>query len=95
MLLDPEMRYSDTKKITLALVVAAQKLRPYFQVPLILVYIKAPLRHILQNPNFSRMMSKWVIELSEFDIEYKPRTAIKEQAMTDFILEFTRSDSPK
>ena len=31
---------------------------------------------------------KWAIELSEFDISYKPRAAIKAQAMADFVAEF-------
>ena len=34
-------------------------------------------------------MVQWAIELSQFDIEYHPRTAIKAQALTDFIAEFT------
>ena len=37
-------------------------------------------------------MIQWAIELSQFDIEYHPRTAIKAQALVDFIAEFT---SPK
>ena len=32
------------------------------------------------------------IELSQFDIEYKPRTAIKAQALANFIAEFTLLD---
>ncbi|KAK0600179.1 hypothetical protein LWI29_012534 [Acer saccharum] len=32
---------------------------------------------------------KWAIELSEFDVEYLPRTAIKAQAVADFVVEFT------
>lgn len=36
-------------------------------------------------------MLKWAIELSEFDIEFKPRTAIKTQALGDFIAELTPS----
>ena len=35
---------------------------------------------------------KWVIELSEFDIRYKPKTAIKGQVLTDFALEFTSAE---
>ena len=31
----------------------------------------------------------WAIELSEFDIQYRPQTAIKKQAVADFIAEFT------
>ena len=34
-------------------------------------------------------MVKWVVELSQFDIEYRLRTTIKAQALADFIVEFT------
>ena len=37
-------------------------------------------------------MVQWAIELSQFDIEYYPRTAIKAQALADFIAEFTLPD---
>ena len=36
---------------------------------------------------------KWAIELSEFDIRYKPRKAIKRQTLADFIIEFTLAQS--
>ena len=41
-------------------------------------------------------MVQWVIELSQFDIEYHPRTAIKAQALVHFIAEFTlpEEDNP-
>ena len=32
---------------------------------------------------------KWVIDLSEFDIRYKLKTAIKGQFLPDFVMEFT------
>ena len=34
-------------------------------------------------------MALWAIKLSEFNIQYRPRTAIKGQAVADFIVEFT------
>ena len=34
-------------------------------------------------------MALWAIELSEFDIQYRPQTAIKGQAVADFMFEFT------
>ena len=37
-------------------------------------------------------MVQWAIELSQFDIKYLPRTAIKAQALADFIAEFTFPD---
>ena len=35
-------------------------------------------------------MALWAIELSEFDIQYRPRTAIKGQIVADFIAEYTQ-----
>ena len=32
---------------------------------------------------------KWAIELSEFDIRYKPKIVIKGQVLADFVMEFT------
>ena len=37
----------------------------------------------------TRQMALWVIELSEFDVKYRPCTAIKGQVVNDFIPEFT------
>ena len=34
-------------------------------------------------------MVQWVIELSQFDIKYHSRKAIKAHALADFITEFT------
>ena len=35
---------------------------------------------------------KWAIELSEFDIRYKPKTTIKGQVLADFVMEFTLAE---
>ena len=48
---------------------------------------------ILQKPEVSGRLTKWAIELSEFDIEFVPRTAIKGQAVADFVAEFTEPDT--
>ena len=37
-------------------------------------------------------MALWAVELSEFDIQYHPRIAIKGQVVADFIAEFTLMD---
>ena len=50
------------------------------------------MKKILHKPETSRRLIKWAIELSEFDIRYKPRTAIKEQILADFIMEFTPAE---
>ena len=75
--------------MALALITAARKLRPYFQAHKIRVYTNCPLKLILQKPEVSDRLTKWEIELSEFDVEYLPRIAIKAQAVADFVAEFT------
>ena len=34
----------------------------------------------------------WAIELSEFDVQYQPKTTIKAQALVDFIAKFIAKD---
>ena len=40
-------------------------------------------------------MVQWAIELSQFNIKYHPRTAIKAQAPANFIAEFTLPNEDK
>ena len=47
----------------------------------------------MSNPEAAGRMALWVVELSEFDIQYRPRTAVKGQVVADFIAEFTLADS--
>ncbi|KAL5762422.1 hypothetical protein ACOSP7_018686 [Xanthoceras sorbifolium] len=88
-LITVETRYSDAENMALALIVAARNLRPYFQAHSIEVLTNYPLKQILQKPEVSERLIKWAIELSKFDISFKPRTAIRGQAIADFIAEFT------
>ncbi|KAL5575438.1 hypothetical protein UlMin_017137 [Ulmus minor] len=68
---------------------AARKLRPYFQAHTVIIPTKFPLKQVFQKLEASGHLAKWSIELGEFDIQFKPRTAIKGQALADFIAEFT------
>uniref|UniRef100_A0A1S4AII4 Reverse transcriptase domain-containing protein n=1 Tax=Nicotiana tabacum TaxID=4097 RepID=A0A1S4AII4_TOBAC len=40
-------------------------------------------------------LAKWAIELSEHDITYQPRTAIKSQVLADFVADFSTEILPK
>ncbi|XP_073294451.1 uncharacterized protein [Primulina huaijiensis] len=86
-----ELKYSEVEKIALALVVTARKLRPYFLSHPIVVLTNSPLGKIMTHAEVSGRMIKWTIELGEYDIEYKPRAAIKAQALTDFLIEMIHS----
>ena len=50
-----------------------------------------PLKKAMNKLEAAGRLIQWAIELSEFDIKYLPRHAIKAQALADFIAEFTLS----
>uniref|UniRef100_A0A2N9FYE4 Reverse transcriptase n=1 Tax=Fagus sylvatica TaxID=28930 RepID=A0A2N9FYE4_FAGSY len=79
-----EERYPPMEKLAFALVTAARKLRPYFQAHTIVLLTNHPLRKAMSKPDAAGRLIQWSIELSEFDIDYRPRTAIKAQALADF-----------
>ncbi|XP_042437008.1 uncharacterized protein LOC122022972 [Zingiber officinale] len=84
---DAESRYTSLEKLAFALVLAARRLRPYFLVHTITVMTNSSLNKVLLNSEASGWLIKWTMELSEFDIQYQPRTAIKGQSLADFITE--------
>ena len=88
-----EERYPPMEKLVFALVTAARKLKPYFQAHTMIVLTDKPLRRVISNPKAAGQMVLWTIELSEFDIQYHPHTAIKGQVVADFIAEFTNVES--
>ena len=77
------------EKLILALVTTPRKLRPYFQAHTIEISTEYPMKQVLHKPETSGTLMKWAVELSKFDIRYKPKTTIKGQILADFIMEFT------
>ena len=51
-----------------------------------------PIRKAMSGLDVARRMVQWAIKLSQFDIEYKPWTAIKAQALVNFVADFTMTD---
>ena len=80
------------EKLILALVTAARKLCRYIQAHTIEVPTEYPMKQVLHKPETSGRLMKWAIELSEFDIKYKSKTAIKGQVLADFFMEFTSTE---
>lgn len=82
-----ELRYSRLEKIVFAMFVTTKKLTSYFQAHPILVLTEQPLGAVLKNPTSSGRLIKWAMMLTQFNIEYHPKTAIKGQALANFIVE--------
>ena len=80
------------EKLAFALVTAARKLKPYFQAHTIVVLTNKPLKRVMNSLEAAGQIALWAVELSEFDIQYRPGTAIKGQLVADFIAEFTLMD---
>lgn len=83
----PKSCYQLIEKMALAVVLAARKPRPYLDCHPIQVLTNQQLEKALLKMDTSGRLLKWVIELSEYDIQYRSRTAIKAQALADFITE--------
>ena len=81
--------YSELEKIAYAVVMASRKLRYYFEGHRTIVVTIQPIRDLFHNREASARISKWAVELSEFYIDFKRRTAIKSQVLVDFIAGWT------
>jgi hypothetical protein len=66
----------------------------YFYEYSIVVITDYPLGDILRNQDATRRISKWVVELGTLNIDFKPRTAIKSQALVDFMAEWRENQLP-
>ena len=84
-----EGRYLPIKKLAFSLVTAVRKLRPYFQAHVINVLTDHPLKKAMNKLEEAGWLIQWVVELSEFNVRYRPREVIKAQALVDFIEKFT------
>ena len=72
-----EANYLRIEKIAIALLVASRKLRPYFQAQSIVVMTDQPIRKTMNKIDAAGQLIQWAIKLGQFNIEYRPRVAIK------------------
>ncbi|VFQ80927.1 unnamed protein product [Cuscuta campestris] len=77
------------EKTIFAVVCTVKKLTPYFQAHPVHVLSQIPIGTLLRSPNAPSRVSKWGVFLGSFQIEFKPRPAIKGQALADFVVECT------
>ena len=73
---------------------ATQKLLHYFTDHEVVVVTSYSLGDIVRNHDTMGWISKWALELMGYVIRYIPHTAIKSQALTDFVAEWTEVQLP-
>jgi hypothetical protein len=74
--------------------ITSRKLRHYFQEYSISVITDYSLDDILQNQDSTGRISKWAVELGALNIDFKPRTTIKSQALVDFMAKWRENQLP-
>ena len=85
---DYEVKYTLLERTCCALTWVAQKLRHYLLAyTTYLISIMDPWKYIFQKPMSIGRLAKWQILLTEFDIVYVTRTAMKAQALADHLSE--------
>jgi hypothetical protein len=53
-----------------------------------------PLARVLQSREATGRITQWIVKIGQYDVESIPSWAIKSQALTDFIAEWTDSGLP-
>ena len=82
------------QKLLYAVLMVTRKLLHNFTDHEVLVVTSYPLGDIIHNHNTVGRISKWALELMGHDIRYIPYTAIKSQALTDFVAEWMEVQLP-
>jgi len=91
---ESKVRYPSIQKVLYGILITSRKLRHYFDKYKISVITDFPLADILHNWDVTGRISKWTIELGALEITFKPRTAIKSQALVDFLAEWRENQVP-
>jgi hypothetical protein len=87
-------KYPQVQKLLYAILLTTRKLHDYFDNHKVIVVTGFPIGDILYNKEAIGRTAKWACQLGAHDIEFRPCTAIKTQALVDFISEWTEQQVP-
>lgn len=90
-LADTKTHYPQIQKLLYVVLIAKCKLRHYFESHPVMVVTSFPLGEIVRNPNVTGRIA---IELMGQGIMFSSLTAIKSQALTDFVSEWMETQLP-
>jgi hypothetical protein len=88
---DCETHYNQVEKLLYAILIMKCKLLHYFESHPVHVVTSHGLGEIIGNHLAIGRIAKWILEIMGFDITYIPQTAIKSQALADFLVERTKT----
>jgi hypothetical protein len=86
---ESKARYQPVQKLLYAVLITSRKLRHYFQ-----EYSISVVTDYSRNQDATGRISKWAVELGALNIDFKPRTTIKSQALVDFMAEWRENQLP-
>ena len=92
-MLEYECRYIIIECLCLALVWATRRLRHYVtEYSILLVSRLDPLRYLFDRPVLTGRLRRWLVLLTEFDIQYVTHKSVKGSIVADQLASFTVSD---
>ena len=89
-----EMNYITIEKTCCALAWASRKLQQYMlYYTMRLISRMDPIKYIFEKPALTRIISRWQMLLSKFDIVFVTKKAIKGQSIVDYLADQPLNDS--